>query len=98
MPYARTANVYRRPKLGHHQRHTCTCGALLVGIRMIRKGGRRGGVMPCHDEIIRGDGSKNLVILDDFGFGHLVVRAPASIWGREVHWGNCRDHEHYAKA
>ena len=97
MPYAAQHTTYRRPRLKHHERHTCTCGALLVGIRMIKKDGTGGSIMPCHDEITSGDGRKNLVVLDERGFGHLVVKAAPAVRGREVHWGNCSQQERYER-
>ena len=73
------------------QAPTCSgCGARIIWIKMgTRKDGKPGGTMPCDPDWLYGDSKRHLVILDDEGKGHLIVKAATGLLGRESHFGTC---------
>lgn len=68
------------------RRPTCrACKQRIVYVPTAKSGGAK--FMPCQPHLEYGDGKKTLVVLDDQLHGHVIVKAPPEMVGRQPHFG-----------
>lgn len=78
--------------MGTHQARCKGCDAPLVFIRIEKKDGTLGSLMPCDTQQTYGDGKKHLVVRFERGrkvLGRLVTKAGPEVFGFEPHFGTC---------